>query len=347
MSQETFRARNTVPFALALAAVGVFSFLSGGYILGRSTPVVVALLVAAAVWVWFLRRSTRPSVLFLVALAAFAAFTAWSGLSLLWSLGPDLTLGRLRPDGVLPRRCRRPWVHLGPWPAVAYRRLRFSGGADRCRRLRVPGQGTAGRGDSRARLRSARQPDRYWNVLAVMMVMGLLVALAVGGDRGHPGLAQDAGGRGRSADVLHLLLHVLARRLAGARASRWSSTSRSRRRGLEGSSRWRRWSLRGAGAVAAAWSRYPVRADDRRRAAHAAGAHAAALVRGAPCSSPRGVQLAAALVHRSVRWPRWSAVAAGAVVLAVGVRGGLRRQRRLPAEPRRHRSGSRTRLTRW
>ena len=88
---ETFRARNTVPFALSMAAVAAFSFLSGGYMLGRNTPVAVALLCAAAVWVWFLRRSTRPPVLFLLALGVFAAFTVWAGLSVLWSFGPDLT----------------------------------------------------------------------------------------------------------------------------------------------------------------------------------------------------------------------------------------------------------------
>ena len=84
-------ARNTVPFALSLAAIPAFAFLSGGYVLGRNSPVAVALLCAVAVWVWFLPRSTRPPILFLLALAVFAAFAAWAGLSVLWSLGPDLT----------------------------------------------------------------------------------------------------------------------------------------------------------------------------------------------------------------------------------------------------------------
>ena len=56
----TFRARNALPYVAAMAAVAAFSFLSGGYLIGRSTPVAVAFLCAAAVWVWFLRRSTRP-----------------------------------------------------------------------------------------------------------------------------------------------------------------------------------------------------------------------------------------------------------------------------------------------
>ena len=56
----TFRARNAVPYVVVMAAVAAFSFLSGGYVIGRSTPIVVAVLCAAAVWVWFLRRSSRP-----------------------------------------------------------------------------------------------------------------------------------------------------------------------------------------------------------------------------------------------------------------------------------------------
>src|SRR5512145_1486863 len=91
VAHETLRARNTAPYVVAVAAVGLFSFLSGGYVIGRSTPIAVALLCAAAVWVWFLRRSTRPPILYLVALGVFGAFTLWSGLSVLWSFGPDLT----------------------------------------------------------------------------------------------------------------------------------------------------------------------------------------------------------------------------------------------------------------
>ena len=48
-----------------------------------------------------------------------------------------------------------------------------------------------------------------------------------------------------------------------------------------------------------------------------------------------GVQLAVALLHRAVRWPRWSAVAAGAVVLAVVAGGRRRRLRALRPDPRR------------
>ena len=183
---ETFRARNTVPFALALAAVGAFSFLSGGYIIGRSTPVVVALL-AGGRRVGLVPAAEHATVgLFLAALAAFTAFTAWSGLSLLWSLGPDLT-----------------WVafNLTAFYLAVVAVLGFT--SVRGLQLRTVAYGSLavltavgvyaflGKGlpdvvthaHTYARLDS---PVGYWNVLAVMMVMGLLVALAVGGDRATP-----------------------------------------------------------------------------------------------------------------------------------------------------------------
>jgi hypothetical protein len=180
---ETFRARNTIPYALAVAAVGLFSFLSGGYVIGRSTPVAVAFLCAAAAWVWFLRRSSRPSVLFLAAVGAFTAFTVWSGLSVLWSYGPDLT-----------------WVafNLTAFYLAAVTVLGLT--SARGLQLRVVGYGVLvvaaavgiyaflGKGlpdvvthaHAFARIDS---PVGYWNVLALMMVIGLCAALAVAGDR--------------------------------------------------------------------------------------------------------------------------------------------------------------------
>ena len=60
-------------------------------------------------------------------------------------------------------------------------------------------------------------PVGYWNVLALMMVMGLCVALAVAGDRSTPAWLRATGRGDRGADVPDLLLHLVARRLAGAR----------------------------------------------------------------------------------------------------------------------------------
>ena len=85
------RLRDAAPFAITLACAGMFSFLSGGYIFTRTAPLAVVYLLLAAVWVWFLRRSSRPSLLYLVALAVFGLFVAWAGLSVSWSFGPDLS----------------------------------------------------------------------------------------------------------------------------------------------------------------------------------------------------------------------------------------------------------------
>jgi hypothetical protein len=312
---ETFRARNTAPFALALAAVGVFSFLSGGYIIGRSTPVVVALLVAAAVWVWFLRRSTRPSALFLAALAAFAAFTAWSGLSLIWSLGPDLTwvafnltafylavvavLGFTSVRGLQLRTVAYGYLVI----ATAVGVYAFLGKG-------LPDVVT--HAHTYARLDS---PVGYWNVLAVMMVMGLCVALAVGGDRAAPAWLRAVAAAcavpmgftffftfSRGGWLALLVAIVLFFAFTTTRLGAAVTLA-----AVVAPVALTLWRLRGLGTL------FTETTDDalRNLQGHALLRWAvAALVVAA------GVQLAAALVQRSVRWPRWSSVAAGAVVLA-------------------------------
>ena len=83
--------RESLPFALTLCALTAFSFLSGGYILTRAAPVATAWLVIAAAVLWVVRSWRRPSWLYLGALAALAGYTAWAGLSILWSFGPDLS----------------------------------------------------------------------------------------------------------------------------------------------------------------------------------------------------------------------------------------------------------------
>ena len=180
-------ARDAAPFAAAVVAVTAFSFLSGGYILGRSTPVVVAWLAFAAVWVWFLKGASRPSVPALAGLLAFAAFTAWTGASVLWSFGPDLTWAAfnltafylalaavlcLTPAGTLQLRV----VGYGTVAAVA------AVGVYAYLGKVTPDVVT--HAQTFARLQS---PIGYWNVLALMMVVGLVVALSFAGDRAtHP-----------------------------------------------------------------------------------------------------------------------------------------------------------------
>jgi hypothetical protein len=299
-----------------MAAVGLFSFLSGGYVIGRSTPVAVAFLCAAAVWVWFLRRSSRPPLLLLAALGAFTAFVVWSGLSVLWSYGPDLT-----------------WVAFNLTAfylaAVAVLGLTSARGLQ----LRTVGYGCLvvaaavgvhaflGKGlpdvvthaHAYARLDS---PVGYWNVLALMMVMGLCVALAVGGDRATPAwlrtLAAAAAvpmslaffftfSRGGWL-VLGLALVLYFAFTTTRLASLVSLAAIVTPAALV------LWRLRGLETL------FSETADDALRTLQGhtmlRWAVAAVLV-------TAGVQLAAALVQGSVRWPRWSLVAAGAVVLVV------------------------------
>jgi len=316
VDRATFRARNTVPFALSLAAVAAFSFLSGGYVLGRSTPVVVALLFAAAVWVWFLRRSTRPPLLFLVALGFFAAFVVWAGLSVLWSFGPDLTwvsfnlsafyLAVVAVLGLTSARALQLWT-------VAYGYLAVATAVGIYAFLGKALPAVVTHAHTFARLNS---PVGYWNVLAVMMVVGLGVALAIAGDRRtHAALRTVAaaaavpmcftffftfsrGGWIALAVLLLLYFAFTTTRLASfvtllALVTPVALTL---------------WRLRGLGTL------FTETTDDALRTAQGSvllhWAIAALLV-------AAGVQLTAALVQGAVRWPRWSVIATGAAVLAV------------------------------
>ena len=312
----TFRARNTAPYVVVMAAVAAFSFLSGGYVIGRSTPVAVAVLCAAAVWVWFLRRSSRPPVLFLAALGVFAAFTVWSGVSVLWSFGPDLT-----------------WVSFNL--TAFYLAVAAVLGLTSVRDLQLRGVGygylvvatavgvyaflgkaipdVVTHAHTYARLDS---PVGYWNVLALMMVMGLCVALAVAGDRRtHPGLRTLAAALAvpmcftffftfsRGGWIALIVALVLYFGFTTTRlASVFSLAAIVTPVVLV------LWRLRGLGTL------FTETTDDALRAVQGAEflrwSIAALLV-------AAGVQLALALAQGAVRWPRWSSVAAGAAVLAV------------------------------
>jgi Flp pilus assembly protein TadD len=76
---------------LLLAAFTVLAFLSGGYVLQRTAPVLFALAALAVLAVWRARGLERPARPLSVALIAFGAFAVWTGVSILWSTGPDLS----------------------------------------------------------------------------------------------------------------------------------------------------------------------------------------------------------------------------------------------------------------
>ena len=312
----TFRARNAVPYGAAMAAVAALSFLSGGYIMGRSAPVAVAVLLAAAIWVWFLRRSTRPSALFLAALGVFAAFTVWSGISVVWSLGPDLTwvafnltafylavvavLGLTSVRGLQLLTVGYGYVAV----AAAVGVYAFLGKA-------MPDVVT--HAHTWARLSS---PIGYWNVLALMMVLGFCVALSLAADRrAHPALrtavaaaavpmcftfffAFSRGGWIALFVALALYFAFTTSRLA----SLFSLAAVITPVALV------LWRVRDLDTL------FTETVDDALRTLQGG-----ELLRWsiAALLAAAGAQLVLALAQRAVRWPRWSTVATGAVVLVV------------------------------
>ncbi|NLE21275.1 MAG: tetratricopeptide repeat protein [Actinobacteria bacterium] len=310
------RARNTVPYGLALAAVAAFSFLSGGYVIGRSTPVVVAFLGAAAVWVWFLRRSSPPSALFIAALAAFGSFVAWSGLSVLWSFGPDLTwvsfnlaafyLAVAAVLGLTSARGLQLWT-------VAYGYLAIATAIGVYAFLGKALPAVVTHAHANARLDS---PVGYWNVLAVMMVMGLCVALSLAGDRSTPVALRTVAAAAAVPMCLAFFFTFsrggwLALGVALVLYFAFTTTRLGSFVSLVGivtPVALVLWRLRDLETLFAATS------DDALRALEGGEllrwSLAALLV-------TAGVQLAAALLQRGVPWPRWSTIAAGAAVLAV------------------------------
>ena len=183
-----------------LAAVAALSFLSGGYIFQRTTPVAVVLAGLAIAGVWLARGGFRPSRPYLVGLIAFAAFVVWVGLSILWSTGPDLS-----------------WVafdvaalYLLVMAAIAFvpggpRQLRLAAHGFGLVVLVVAGYALLGKvtpdlvthAHVFARLRA---PVGYWNVLAMMIVMAIPIILTTASRRALPWWL-----RGAAASALVLL----------------------------------------------------------------------------------------------------------------------------------------------
>lgn len=318
VERATFRARNTVPFALAMAAVAAFSFLSGGYVVGRNTPVAVALLCAAAVWTWFLRRSTRPPVVFVVALAVFAAFAVWSGVSVLWSVGPDLTwvsfnlaafyLAVVAVLGLTSARALQLWT-------VAYGYLAVAAAIGVYAFLGKGLPAVVTHAHTYARLDS---PIGYWNVLALMMVMGLCVALAIAGDR-RTGAALRTIAAAAAAPMCFTFFFTLSRggwiALAVALVLYFAFTTTRLASVMTlaivvAPVAFVLWRLRGLETL------FVETTNDALRTSQGG-----VLLRWAIVALlvAAGVQLVVALLHKAVPWPRWLTISAGTIVLLVVV----------------------------
>lgn len=310
------RAADLVPFALTVLCAGLFSFLSGGYIFARSAPVAVAYLLAAAVWVWFLRRRSRPSSLFLVTLAVTGLYVAWVGLSVLWSFGPDrswkafdvaaLYLAVLAVIGLTP--AGKPQLRIA---GAGYLVVCVAVGVYALLGKVLPEVVT--HAHLYARLDS---PIGYWNVLALMMVLGIPVALALAGDRAaHPAwrvLAAVAGvvlsttffftlSRGGWVALAVALAVYFA--FSTTRLSSFVSLV-----AVAAPTAAAVWGVRGLSTL------FTATTDDALRTAqgHALLRWFLVALAVAAC-----IQLGAALVHRYVSWPRWSRITAGVAVAVV------------------------------
>ncbi|MGZ4198642.1 MAG: O-antigen ligase family protein [Thermoleophilia bacterium] len=187
-----------------LAAVIALSFLSGGYIFSRTAPVVFVLLPLAAVWVWLVPRRIRLGLPALVGLSAFALFALWEGLSIAWSVGPDLSW--LAFDVTLLYLIVAAVVVATPAGPV---QLRFAGYGFVCAMVPVAVYAFLGKvlpdvvthAHLYARLSA---PVGYWNVLAIMLVMAIVPALEGASRRGLPAAA-----RGACAGALVLFFFTL------------------------------------------------------------------------------------------------------------------------------------------
>jgi len=311
------RPRDLPPIVAVLAAATAFAFLSGGYILQRATPIAVALLVGAAVWVWVVRPQ-RPSRLYLAALGAFAAFTLWTGASIAWSFGPDLTwhafnvcllyLAIAAAVGLTPARRLQLRVL-----ALAFVALAAAVGVYAFAGKTVPDIVT--HAHKYARLDA---PVGYWNVLALLMLLGTVVAVALASRRHAPLVSRAAvaaaavpmvfafffsysrGGYVALAVVLLVYFVVTTTRLASLLTLVV----------IVGPAAAALWGVRDLDTLFTETTDAAVRA-----------AEGAVLLRWAlvALAVTAALQVGLALLHRGIAWPRWSRVAAGAVVLAVVV----------------------------
>ena len=159
-------------------------------------------------------------------------------------------------------------------------------------------------------------PVGYWNVLALMMVMGLCVSLAVAGDRATGAVLRTLAAAAavpmcfaffftfsRGGWIALLVAFVLYFAFTTTRLASFVTLA-----AVVTPVALVLWRLRGLETL------FTETTDDALRTLQGG-----ALLRWAIAALlvTAGVQLAVALLHRAVPWPRWSAIAAGAAVLAI------------------------------
>jgi tetratricopeptide (TPR) repeat protein len=189
-----------LPLLFALVLFEVLAFRGGGYIPTSAAPVVIAFCVVLAVWA---ASRPRPAGGRLVAagLAALGAFAVWSGVSTLWSLGPDLSwisFNYAALFALVAASCV--FARPGVWG------LRLAGFGFLLAMLPVAVYAFLGKAlpdvVTHAHLYARlAQPVGYWNVLAVLLVMATPVALAAAARPGLPPVLRAA-----AASALSLML---------------------------------------------------------------------------------------------------------------------------------------------
>ena len=187
--------------AAVLAAVVALSFLSGGYIFSRTAPVVFILVAVGGRLGVACAAPAQLDAAALVALSALALFALWEGLSIAWSVGPDLSWVAFDVTLLyLIVACVATVTPAGP------AQLRLAGYGFVCAMVPVAVYAFLGKvlpdvvthAHLYARLSA---PVGYWNVLAVMLVMAIVPALEGASRRGLPVAA-----RGAFAGALALFL---------------------------------------------------------------------------------------------------------------------------------------------
>jgi len=193
-----------VPGAASLVLIVILSFRAGGYIVDSATPFVIAWLVVVGAWVLAVRPVERPPLALLTALGALGALALWTGLSIIWSVGPDLSWIAFNYAALyVAAALALAWGGSGRLQ-VLVATVGFLAGATAVAVYAYLGKVLPDQVTHAHEYARLAAPVGYWNVLAVMLVMAAPIALALAARRGlHPLL------RAVAAAVLALLLITL------------------------------------------------------------------------------------------------------------------------------------------